>query len=177
MGRRQRLLQAYKRSAVRTVVLTIMFLSVAQWLLHSQPRKAAPASIPEHNAHFIVVTTQRSGSRWLVDEIRRARCIDCGGEYFNTKDFWTTPKMRAAVDGFLTLSPGKNVSVVGTFWGAYMHKDPKVLGDSLKTLLGWYAEGKLKPHVSETFPMVEAPKALRALMERRSTGKVVIDLN
>ncbi|XEU65576.1 NADPH:quinone oxidoreductase family protein [Tistrella mobilis] len=71
----------------------------------------------------------------------------------------------------------KNVSVVGTFWGAYMHKDPKVLGDSLKTLLGWYAEGKLKPHVSETFPMVEAPKALRALMERRSTGKVVIDLN
>ena len=72
MGRRQRLLQAYKRSAVRTVVLTIMFLSVAQWLLHSQPRKAAPSSIPEHNAHFIVVTTQRSGSRWLVDELRRA---------------------------------------------------------------------------------------------------------
>ena len=113
MGRRQRLLNAYKRSAVRTVVLTIMFLSVAQWLLHSQPRKAAPSSIPEHNSHFIVVTTQRSGSRWLVDELRRARCIDCGGEYFNAKDFWTTSKMRLAVDGFLTLSPGKNVSVVG----------------------------------------------------------------
>ena len=72
MGRRQRLLNAYKRSAVRTVVLTIMFLSVAQWLLHSQPRKAAPSSIPEHNSHFIVVTTQRSGSRWLVDESARA---------------------------------------------------------------------------------------------------------
>ena len=49
----------------------------------------------------------------MVDELRRARCIDCGGEYFNSKDFWTAPKMRTAVDGFLTLSPGKNVSVVG----------------------------------------------------------------
>ena len=49
----------------------------------------------------------------MVDELRRARCIDCGGEYFNAKDFWTRPKMRTAVDGFLTLAPGKNVTVVG----------------------------------------------------------------
>ena len=42
MGRRQRLLNAYKRSAVKTVVLTMVLLAMAQWLLHSQPRKAAP---------------------------------------------------------------------------------------------------------------------------------------
>jgi hypothetical protein len=118
MGRRQRLMTAYKRSAIKTVVLTVMLLALAQWFLHGQQHKAAPATAPatptlEHNSHFIVVTTQRSGSRWMVDELRRARCIDCGGEYFNAKDFWTRPKMRTAVDGFLTLAPGKNVSVVG----------------------------------------------------------------
>ena len=118
MGRRQRLMDTYKRSAVKTVVLTVMLLALAQWFLHGQQHKAAPATAPatttlEHNSHFIVVTTQRSGSRWMVDELRRARCIDCGGEYFNAKDFWTRPKMRTAVDGFLTLSPGKNVTVVG----------------------------------------------------------------
>ena len=71
----------------------------------------------------------------------------------------------------------KNVSVVGTFWGAYMQKDPKVIGASLTKLLGWFSEGKLKPHVSESHPMVDAPKALRALMERRSTGKVVLTMD
>lgn len=71
----------------------------------------------------------------------------------------------------------KNVSVVGTFWGAYMQKDPKIIGASLVKLLGWFTEGKLKPHVSESHPTVDAPKALKALMERRSTGKVVLTMD
>jgi len=71
----------------------------------------------------------------------------------------------------------KNVSVVGTFWDAYMQKDPKIIGASLVKLLGWFTEGKLKPHVSESHPMVDAPKALKALMERRSTGKVVLTMD
>jgi NADPH2:quinone reductase len=68
----------------------------------------------------------------------------------------------------------KNCSVIGLYWGAYMWRDPKVMSDSLKQLMSWYAEGHLKPHVSQTFPLAKAREALRALLERRTTGKVVI---
>jgi NADPH2:quinone reductase len=68
----------------------------------------------------------------------------------------------------------KNCAVVGVYWGAYSLRKPQVLSDSLAALLGWYAEGKLKPHISHTFPLEQAADALKALMERRSTGKVVI---
>jgi NADPH:quinone reductase len=68
----------------------------------------------------------------------------------------------------------KNCSVVGVYWGAYSARHPEVLSNSLATLIGWYAEGKLKPHISHTFPLENAGDALKALIERKSTGKVVI---
>lgn len=116
MGRRQRQLTAYTRGAIKTVVLTVMMLALAHWLFSQEHQKAAP--VTPHNAHFIIITTQRSGSRWLVDELRRARCIDCGGEYFNAKGFWRRETMREAVDGFLTLSPGRNATAHGKAFAA-----------------------------------------------------------
>lgn len=71
----------------------------------------------------------------------------------------------------------KNSSVVGVFWGAYSINNPKVLMDSLKTLMGWMAKGELKPHISQTFPLERGGEALRMLMERRSTGKVVVTMD
>jgi NADPH2:quinone reductase len=68
----------------------------------------------------------------------------------------------------------KNCSVVGVFWGAYALNKPKVLTDSLATLLKWYGEGKLKPHISRTYPLEQAADALYALINRQSTGKVVL---
>jgi NADPH2:quinone reductase len=44
----------------------------------------------------------------------------------------------------------------------------------LAELFGWLAEGKLRPHVSRAFPLHEAPTALRALLERRAVGKLVL---
>jgi NADPH:quinone reductase len=68
----------------------------------------------------------------------------------------------------------KNCAVMGVYWGAYAQRNPQVLNGSVKTLLGWYAEGTLKPHISQTFPLEQAAEALKALIERKSTGKVVI---
>lgn len=68
----------------------------------------------------------------------------------------------------------KNVAVVGLYWGAYAKRDPQVLTDSLAQLFAWQAVGKLKPHISATFPLAETGEALRLLMERRSRGKVVV---
>ena len=38
----------------------------------------------------------------------------------------------------------------------------------------WFAEGKLKPHVSATFPLERAADALTLMAERKVKGKVVL---
>ncbi|HYC05421.1 MAG TPA: NADPH:quinone oxidoreductase family protein [Azospirillaceae bacterium] len=68
----------------------------------------------------------------------------------------------------------KNIEAIGVLWGNYTQLAPKILQGSLTQLLGWYAEGALKPHVSETFPLERAADALNALSGRKSTGKVVV---
>ena len=70
----------------------------------------------------------------------------------------------------------KNASLVGLFWGAYLQRDPAVIRDSFAQLMQWYAAGKLKPHIHATFPLAEAPAALRELTERRVLGKVLLTL-
>ena len=68
----------------------------------------------------------------------------------------------------------KNASIVGTFWGAYLMNDPRVIRDSFAQLTRWYANGALKPHIHKVFPLEEAETALRQLMERRAMGKILL---
>ncbi|MBR9652498.1 NADPH:quinone oxidoreductase family protein [Thalassovita aquimarina] len=68
----------------------------------------------------------------------------------------------------------KNLTVLGLYWGGYLKFRPDVLTDSMKTLLKWYDEGKLKPHVSHVLPLDRADEGLELLRTRQSTGKVVI---
>jgi NADPH2:quinone reductase len=71
----------------------------------------------------------------------------------------------------------KNCSVVGVYWGGYMANDPSVILDSLKVLLGWASEGKVKPHVSQTYPLEQAGEAIWALARRQAMGKVVVTMD
>jgi NADPH2:quinone reductase len=68
----------------------------------------------------------------------------------------------------------KNLSVLGFYWGGYMKFRPEIITDSLKTLMQWYVEGRLKPHVSHTLPLAQAAEGMELLRSRKSTGKVVI---
>lgn len=68
----------------------------------------------------------------------------------------------------------KNVDVLGFYWGGYMKFRPKVITDSLATLFGWLAEGKITPHISHTLPLNRVEEGLELLRTRASTGKVVI---
>lgn len=70
----------------------------------------------------------------------------------------------------------KNCASIGVYWGAYLQKDPQVLVDSTRELLQWYEEGAIKPHISQTFPLADGVEAIRALVERRTTGKVVLTM-
>ena len=70
----------------------------------------------------------------------------------------------------------KNVDVVGFYWGGYKGFAPEVLSDSLAEVMDWYTAGKLRPHISRTFPLAQADEALEFLRSRKSTGKVVVTM-
>lgn len=71
----------------------------------------------------------------------------------------------------------KNCSLVGVLWGAYLGSDPAVVRRSMEELIEWYAQGNLKPHISKAFPLADAAEALKSMMARKSTGKIVLTMD
>lgn len=74
----------------------------------------------------------------------------------------------------LNLALIKGASLVGVFWGAFTQAEPALHRENMAELLAWYNEGKLKPHVSRHFSLDEGPAAIRWMMDRKATGKVVL---
>jgi NADPH2:quinone reductase len=68
----------------------------------------------------------------------------------------------------------KGAAAVGVFWGAFVAREPKLNWENFQQLFAWYGEGKLKPHVSKTYPLAQASVALRDMLERKVTGKVLL---
>jgi NADPH:quinone reductase len=66
------------------------------------------------------------------------------------------------------------VSMVGVFWGAFAKAQPQQNAANLVALLDWYVAGRLRPHVSATFPLERYGEALDAVMQRKVLGKVVL---
>lgn len=71
----------------------------------------------------------------------------------------------------------KNASAVGVYWGGDRKRNPQLIRDSFATLAGWYAAGKLRPHISETLKLEGAQQALETLAARRATGKIVLTMD
>jgi NADPH2:quinone reductase len=68
----------------------------------------------------------------------------------------------------------KSCDIVGVFWGAFVGREPQAHAANVAELLSWYEEGRIKPHISASYPLEEVATALRDLSERRVKGKVVI---
>ncbi len=71
----------------------------------------------------------------------------------------------------------KGCQVVGVFWGAFTARDPERNQQNLAELAAWCANGTLKPLVSATYPLEQAGTALRSMLDRKVTGKVVLVTN
>lgn len=68
----------------------------------------------------------------------------------------------------------KGTSAVGVFWGEFARREAAANAAMLKELFGWLAQGRLRPHVSKTYPLAQTPQALDALLARKAVGKLVI---
>lgn len=65
-------------------------------------------------------------------------------------------------------------SLHGVLWGAWARRNPERNAANMRRLFDWYDRGALRPHVSETYPLAEAPAALNVVMGRGARGKVIL---
>lgn len=70
----------------------------------------------------------------------------------------------------------KGTSVVGVFWGSFTSKEPKKNAENIQELFALYKEGKIKPRISQRFPLEKAPDAIRMLQDRKVQGKIVVTM-
>jgi NADPH2:quinone reductase len=126
--------------------------------------------------------------RERIKELTGGRGVDVvydavGGPYTEPALRSITWRGRLLVVGFaagdipkipLNLPLLKGSSVVGVFWGDFTRREPKAFAESLGQLGKWFREGRLKPHVSQTFPLERAVDALKLMAERKVKGKVVL---
>ncbi|EDO48177.1 predicted protein [Nematostella vectensis] len=70
----------------------------------------------------------------------------------------------------------KNCSAVGLYWGAHSKHDPQLLRESVDKTLEYFKNGKLKgPYISASFGLDKVNEAFQMILQRKSTGKVVIN--
>lgn len=70
----------------------------------------------------------------------------------------------------------KGAAVVGVFWGSFAQRQPQDNAANFQQLFTWYAEGKLKPLVSQVYPLEQAAQAINDLGQRKAVGKVVVQI-
>ena len=74
----------------------------------------------------------------------------------------------------LNLTLLKGCSIVGVFWGRFTMEETEVHLANIDTLWHWFEEGKIKPVITDLFPIEEYEGAYAAMMERRAKGKVIL---
>lgn len=74
----------------------------------------------------------------------------------------------------LNLTLLKGASLVGVFWGEFAKREPKANRAAMRELIGWLAEGKIKPRISGRYALKDTAIALNDIAARKVTGKVVI---
>jgi NADPH2:quinone reductase len=106
-----------------------------------------------------------------------------GGAYTETAFRALAWKGRHLVIGFaagdipkipLNLPLLKGASIVGVFWGAFMQNEPEASRANAVQLVQWLAAGKIKPHISNRYPLDQGIEALREVQDRRAKGKVLV---
>jgi NADPH2:quinone reductase len=121
--------------------------------------------------------TEKHGADVIFDPV--------GGDIFDLSTKCIASEGRLLVVGFAggripTVAANrillKNIAVVGCYWGSHLEQHPEFLAQTQSELFALYEAGKIKPIVSQTWPLAEVATALRALADRKTYGKVVLTM-
>jgi NADPH:quinone reductase-like Zn-dependent oxidoreductase len=77
----------------------------------------------------------------------------------------------------LNLTLLKSCDVRGVFWGAFAARDPAANAAHVATLFRLWAEGKIAPKVSRTWPLARGGEAIAHMAARQAVGKLVVTMD
>lgn len=111
-------------------------------------------------------------------------CDPVGGDYAEAALRVIAHNGRYLVIGFTAGIPNvplnlvllKACQIIGVLWGTFASREPAANRENVEELLKLYLCGKIKPFISERFPLEQAGEALATLAGRRAMGKVVVNV-
>jgi NADPH2:quinone reductase len=68
----------------------------------------------------------------------------------------------------------KGCQVIGVFWGEFAARSPAQHAAHVDSLMKLYVEGRIRPAVTERFPLAQGGEAIARLQSRAARGKVVV---
>ena len=68
----------------------------------------------------------------------------------------------------------KGCAILGVFWGAWLERNPQRHQQNAAELIAMYEAERIKPYVSERFPLARAAEAIERLASRKAVGKIVV---
>jgi NADPH2:quinone reductase len=132
----------------------------------------------------------KSAARALTDSLKAACGADgaqviydpVGGDYTEAALRAIAWQGRHLVVGFtagipklpLNLALLKSCQIIGVYWGEFTIRFPARHADNVAALMALYREGRIKPAVTERFPLQRAGEAIGRLGARNVRGKVVV---
>ena len=134
------------------------------------------------------VINYTDGFRDRVKELTSGRGADViydpvGGDVFDESMRCIAPYGRILIVGFTSGRASlaktnhllvKDASVIGFTIGALSRLDPARAERNLKVLMGWLADGRVRPHVSHRLPLERTAEALQLIIDRKVIGKAVV---
>ncbi len=132
----------------------------------------------------------KTAARALTDQFKAA-CGENGAQviYDGVGGDYTEAAIRAIgwegrhlVVGFtagipklpLNLALLKGCQIVGVFWGDFTARFPERHAANVQALMTLYTDGRIKPTVTERFPLARGGEAIARLQSRAARGKLVV---
>jgi len=106
-----------------------------------------------------------------------------GGDLFDQSTRCVNWKGRILVIGFasgtipkfpINLALLKGCQIVGVFWGAFREREPQLYQENCQALFDLFRQGKIKPLISQAFPLERYADALNVFVNRQAVGKIVL---
>jgi NADPH2:quinone reductase len=108
-----------------------------------------------------------------------------GGELFDQCTRCINWNGRLLVVGFasgtipkypVNLALLKGCQLVGVFWGEFRQREPQIYRENCQSLFELFRQGRIKPLVSQAFPLERFADALNVFVSRQAVGKIVLRL-
>ncbi len=137
-------------------------------------------------------TLDKTSARALTDRLKAACGRDgahviydpVGGDYTEAALRAIAWEGRHLVVGFtagipklpLNLTLLKSCQVMGVFWGAFAAREPAAHAANVTALMQLYVDGKIRPAITERFPLERGGEAIGRLGARGARGKIVVTI-